>query len=126
MNVPNDLKYTKSHEWVKLDGEIATIGITDYAQSELGDVVFVELPAGGRAVNAGESFGSVESVKTVSDMYAPISGEIIETNGDLGSNSDLINTDPYGKGWVIKMRIKDRGEADNLMDADAYKAELEH
>lgn len=126
MNVPNDLKYTKTHEWVKLDNGVATIGITDYAQSELGDIVFVETPPVGKSVNAEESIGSVESVKTVSDMYAPVAGEVVEVNGQLGSSSELLNSDPYGQGWVVKIKVKDAGAASSLMDAEAYKATLEH
>src|SRR5688500_9776756 len=101
-NTPEDLRYVKTHEWLKLEGDIATVGITDFAQSELGDVVYVELPTPGRTLSAGDSFGSVESVKTVSDVYAPVSGEVIEVNPALGAQSELINEDPYGKGWMIK------------------------
>ncbi|HZH99102.1 MAG TPA: glycine cleavage system protein GcvH [Fimbriimonadaceae bacterium] len=124
MNVPGDLKYTKSHEWVKIEGETATIGITDFAQSELGDVVFVELPNVGRSLQAGDTFGSVESVKTVSDVYAPVAGEVIETNEKLGAQSELINSDPYGDGWMVKIRLS--GSPDGLLDADAYQASLDH
>jgi glycine cleavage system H protein len=124
-NVPTDLKYTKSHEWVRLEGDTATVGITDFAQSELGDVVFVELPLVGREASAGDPIGSIESVKTVSDMYAPLGGEIIAVNEKLNSASELLNTDPTGEGWVIKIKVKDAGEAGNLLDADAYKASLE-
>ena len=124
MNVPENLKYTKSHEWVRLEGDTATIGITDYAQSELGDIVFVELPPVGKSVNAGDSLGTVESVKTVSDIYAPISGAVVEVNGDLGKNSELLNSDPYGQGWVVKIRANDKGN--ELMDAAKYKAAIEH
>lgn len=122
MNVPADLKYTASHEWVRIEGDIATIGITDFAQSELGDVVFLELPSPGRVLKAEESFGSVESVKTVSDVYAPIAGEVVESNETLGAQSELVNTDPYGGGWLVKIRLS--GDADGLLDADAYKAQL--
>jgi len=124
VNVPGDLKYTKSHEWVKIEGETATIGITDFAQSELGDVVFVELPNVGRSLQAGDTFGSVESVKTVSDVYAPVAGEVIETNEKLGAQSELINSDPYGDGWMVKIRLS--GSPDGLLDADAYQASLDH
>lgn len=119
MNVPGDLKYTKSHEWVRVEGDIATIGITDHAQSELGDIVFVELPPVGRKLAAEESFGSVESVKTVSDVYAPISGEVTEVNPLLASQSEVMNSDPYGDGWLIKMRVSG---TDGLLDAEAYKS----
>ncbi len=118
MNVPADLKYTSTHEWVRIEGDVATIGITDHAQSELGDIVFVELPTPGRALQVGDSFSSVESVKTVSDVYAPIAGEVIESNGALGAQSELMNSDPYGGGWLIKMRIS--GEPEGLLSAEDY------
>lgn len=124
MNVPVDLKYTKSHEWVRLSGDTATIGITDHAQSELGDIVFVELPEVGRALSAGQTFGTVESVKTVSDLYSPVSGEVVETNRILGAQSELVNTDPYGGGWMVKVRVSNPGEAGSLLSADAYSASL--
>lgn len=120
MSIPADLKYTKSHEWVKVDGDIATIGITDHAQSELGDVVFVETPEPGRQLSAGDSFGSVESVKAVSDIYAPISGEVVESNSSLGAQSELVNSDPYGEGWLIKIKVADASELDALLDAAGY------
>jgi glycine cleavage system H protein len=119
-NVPGDLKYTKSHEWVRVEGDVATIGITDYAQSELGDVVYVDLPTPGRAVQAGETFGSVESVKTVSDVYAPVSGLITEANDALGAQSELVNSDPYGNGWMVKIRLDDVSQIEGLMDAEGY------
>lgn len=125
MNVPSDLKYTKSHEWVRMEGDIATIGITEYAQAELGDVVFVELPSVGRALQTEESFGTVESVKTVSDLYAPVPGEIVETNGKLGAQSELVNTDPFGDGWMVKIRVSDSGALQKLLSPDAYQAILE-
>lgn len=120
-SIPAELKYTKTHEWVRLEGDIATIGITDFAQSELGDVVFVELPSAGRALAAGDSFGSVESVKTVSDVYAPIAGEVVEANEALGAQSELLNSDPYGKGFLIKLRVNP-ADVDGLLSADDYKA----
>ena len=120
-NIPTDLKYTDSHEWVRLEGDIATIGITDFAQSELGDVVYVDLPTPGRALGSGDSFGSVESVKTVSDLYAPIAGEVVESNEALGSQSELVNTDPYGKGFMIKVRVSDPAQLEALLDAEGYK-----
>ncbi|MBS1717768.1 MAG: glycine cleavage system protein GcvH [Armatimonadetes bacterium] len=122
MNVPADLKYTSSHEWVKMEGDIATIGITDHAQSELGDIVYVDLPEVGRAVKAGDTFGSIESVKTVSDVYAPVSGEVVEVNGMLGAQSEVVNTDPYGKGYLVKIKVN--GAADGLLDAAAYTASI--
>src|SRR3954466_5094035 len=122
-NVPPDLKYTKAHEWVRVDGDVATIGITDYAQSELGDIVYVDLPTKGRVLNSGDSFGSVESVKTVSDLYAPVSGEVVEVNDALGAQSELLNSDPYGKGWIAKIRLSEPSQADTLLNADAYQGE---
>ncbi|MBV6459487.1 MAG: Glycine cleavage system H protein [Fimbriimonadaceae bacterium] len=123
MNVPNELKYTKSHEWVRIEGDIATIGITEHAQAELGDIVFVELPNVGRALQNHQTFGTVESVKTVSDLYAPVEGEVVETNPALGGQPELVNSDPYGNGWMIKVRTS--GGADHLLDADGYRASLE-
>ena len=120
-NVPGELKYTPSHEWINVEGDVATIGITEHAQSELGDVVYVDLPTVGRVVAAGDVFGSVESVKTVSDLYAPVSGEIIEVNPALGSQSELVNTDPYGKGYMLKIRLSGEVPAD-LLDAAGYEA----
>jgi glycine cleavage system H protein len=118
-NIPADLKYTKTHEWVRLEGDIATIGITDFAQSELGDIVFVELPNVGRVLALGDSFGSIESVKTVSDVYAPLAGEVVEANGALGAQSELVNSDPYGAGYLIKVRIAS-ADLTGLLSADDY------
>lgn len=125
MNAPDDLKYTKTHEWVRVDGDTVTIGITDHAQSELGDIVHAELPEAGRALALGDSFGEVESVKTVSEIYSPISGEVAEKNEALGAQAELINTDPYGDGWLIKIKTDDPSQADALMDAEAYKGSIE-
>ncbi|MFI5384690.1 MAG: glycine cleavage system protein GcvH [Fimbriimonadales bacterium] len=123
-NVPADLKYTKTHEWVRVDGDVATIGITDYAQAELGDIVYVDLPTPGRALSSGDTFGSVESVKTVSDAYTPVSGEVVEVNGALGAQSELLNSDPYGKGWMVKIRLSDPSQAGSLLDAQSYQGTL--
>jgi glycine cleavage system H protein len=123
LNIPSDLKYTKTHEWVRFDGDVATVGITDYAQSELGDIVYVELPSPGRTVKAGDSFGSVESVKTVSELYSPLEGVVLEVNEALGAQSELVNSDPYGKGWMAKIKASDSSGA-GLLDADIYGAEL--
>lgn len=123
-NIPTNLKYTESHEWVQLDGEIATIGITDHAQSELGDVVFVELPSVGRQLKAGESFGSVESVKTVSDLYAPVAGIVIEVNEALGSQSELVNSAPYEGGYLLKLKISNPSDAQTLLTPEAYSAAI--
>jgi glycine cleavage system H protein len=121
-NVPDDLKYTEQHEYLKkLDEEgVYAVGITDYAQGELGDVVFVELPGAGTTVDAGASFGTIEAVKAVSDLYAPVSGEVVEANGALDANPALVNSDPYGEGWMIKLRIADPSQLDALLDAAAY------
>ncbi|MCR4416572.1 MAG: glycine cleavage system protein GcvH [Ignavibacteria bacterium] len=122
MLIPEDLKYTKEHEWVRVEGNIGTVGITDFAQSELGDIVFVDLNKNLTEVSQGQVFGTVEAVKTVSDLFAPVSGKIIEFNNDLESNAEVVNKDPYGKGWMIKIEITNPSELDNLLDANAYKA----
>jgi glycine cleavage system H protein len=122
LSVPEDLQYTKSHEWVRTEGDTATIGITDHAQEELGDVVFVELPEEGDAFDAGESFGTVESVKAVSDLYAPVGGEVVEVNSTLEDAPEKINEDPYGEGWIIKLRTSD--EAD-LLSPEEYEQVVE-
>jgi len=121
MNYPKELKYAESHEWVKVDGDIATIGVSDYAQSELGDIVFVELPEVGDSAAKGESCGTIEAVKTVSDLNTPISGEVIEINEALEDEPTLVNTDCYGEGWIIKVKVEDASELDALMDADDYE-----
>ena len=122
MNFPSDLKYTKDHEWIKLDGNIATVGITDFAQRELGDIVYVEVETIGKALEAGAVFGTVEAVKTVSDLFLPVSGVINELNAGLGNEPELVNTDPYGKGWMIKMTVKNPSDVDKLLDAKGYAA----
>ena len=119
---PSDYRYTKEHEWIKVDGATGTIGITDYAQHELGDVVFVEMPAVGAAITAGKVFGTVESVKAVSEIFAPVSGEVIETNATLTSAPETLNSDPHVAGWLIKVTLANPGEASGLMDAAAYQA----
>jgi len=119
---PSDYRYTKDHEWIKLDGPVGTIGITDYAQAELGDVVFVELPKAGTQVKAGQSFGTVESVKAVSEIFSPVSGEIVETNAALADSPEKINQDPHGAAWLVKVRLADPKEISGLMDAAAYQA----
>ena len=121
MNYPKELKYAESHEWIKIEGNIATIGISDYAQSELGDIVFVELPEVGDAVSKGESCGTIEAVKTVSDINSPVSGEVVEINEALEDEPTLVNTDCYGEGWIIKVKVEDDSELDELLDADAYE-----
>ena len=124
MNIPAELKYTKDHEWVKLEGDIATIGITDFAQSELGDIVYVEVETVGETMAQEEVFGSVEAVKTVSDLFLPMSGEIIEFNDALEANPELVNNDPYGAGWMVKVRVADAAEFAALLDAEAYAQEV--
>jgi glycine cleavage system H protein len=117
---PEDLKYTREHEWARVQGDRATVGITDYAQDALGDIVYVDLPPVGTAVTGGERFGEVESTKSVSDIYSPVSGTIVERNDDLDKNPEIINSDPYGRGWLIVVEISDPAGLDGLMDADAY------
>ncbi|MFK7954273.1 MAG: glycine cleavage system protein GcvH [Ekhidna sp.] len=122
MNIPADLFYTKDHEWIKMDGDIATIGVTDFAQGELGDIVYVEIETVGESLDSGEVFGTVEAVKTVSDLFMPLSGEIIEFNDSLESSPETVNADPYGDGWMIKVKVSDKG--DGLLSAEEYKAEV--
>jgi glycine cleavage system H protein len=121
MNFPENLKYTKDHEWILVQGETGTVGITDHAQGELGDVVFVELPAIGKVVKQGESFGTIEAVKAVSDLYAPAGGSILEVNRELSTAPELVNKDPYGKGWMVKIKISNPKELTALLDASAYR-----
>jgi len=121
MNIPVELKYTKDHEWVKIEGDIATVGITEFAQSELGDIVYVDVETLDETIDKDDVFGSVEAVKTVSDLFMPLTGEIIEFNDTLESNPELVNTDPYGGGWMIKIKMSDTSEMENLLDANAYK-----
>ena len=121
MNFPSNLKYTKDHEWISLEGDIATVGITDFAQRELGDIVYVEVETVGKTMTAGEVFGTVEAVKTVSDLFLPVSGTILELNAELASAPELVNNDPYGKGWMIKMKLSNPADTNALMDAKAYE-----
>jgi glycine cleavage system H protein len=123
-NIPSDLKYAKSHEWVRVQGDTATVGITDHAQHELTDVVFVELPAVGRKLKAGESCAVVESVKTASDIYSPISGQVAEVNKAVVDNPSLVNTEPYARGWFYKVKLSQPADLDNLLGADQYKAQV--
>ncbi len=122
MNFPGNLRYTKDHEWVKLEGDTATIGITDFAQKELGDIVYVEIETVGKTLDAEAIFGTVEAVKTVSDLFLPVSGTVLEINPALASNPELVNTDPYGEGWMIKLKVNNAADIDGLMDAEAYTA----
>ena len=121
MNIPTELKYTKDHEWVKIDGEIATIGITDFAQQELGDIVYIEIESIGETLDAEEVFGTVEAVKTVSDLFMPLSGEVLEFNAALEDTPESVNDDPYKSGWMIKVKIEDPSQISELLDFDAYK-----
>jgi len=122
MNFPENLKYTKDHEWISVEGDVATVGVTDFAQSELGDIVFVDISTAGQTINQHEVFGTVEAVKTVSDLYMPVSGEIMEVNDHLSSTPESVNSDPYGSGWMVRMRLTDASQVDALMSADDYKA----
>ena len=122
MNVPENWKYTKDHEWISIDGDTATVGITDFAQGELGDIVYVEIETEGESIDQEEIFGSVEAVKTVSDLFMPLSGEIIEFNEELESEPETVNSDAYGKGWMIKIKMSDTSQVADLLDASAYKA----
>lgn len=124
MNIPAELKYTKDHEWVKIDGNIAYIGITDHAQSELGDIVFVDVPADLTEITKEQSFGTIEAVKTVAEIFAPVSGKVLEINSKLSSAPETINNDPYGEGWIVKIELTNPSEINDLMDAEAYKAYL--
>ncbi|MGB0863822.1 MAG: glycine cleavage system protein GcvH [Saprospiraceae bacterium] len=121
MNVPNNLKYTKDHEWVKLEGDVATIGITDYAQEQLGDIVYVDIESLDDEVDADETFGSVEAVKTVADLFMPVSGTVTEENEALGDNPELVNSDPYGEGWMVKVKVNDVADVAALMSAEDYE-----
>ena len=121
MNIPSNLQYTKDHEWAKIENGVATIGITDFAQGELGDIVFVELPEVGKSFNAGDTFGTIEAVKTVTDLFSPISGNIVAINEGLDSDPGKVNSDPYGDGWLVKIRLSDTDEKDGLMSSIAYE-----
>jgi len=122
MNFPDNLKYTKDHEWIRIEGETGTIGITEYAQGELGDVVFVELPPVGKSVKQHETFGTIEAVKAVSDLYAPMSGSVTDVNAAVGATPDAVNKDPYGKGWLVKVKLSNSAESAELLDAAAYRS----
>lgn len=124
MNNPTNLKYTKDHEWLRIEGETAYVGITDYAQSELGEIIFVEVETVGETLKEGEVFGTIEAVKTVSEMFLPVEGEIVEFNDELTDAPELVNEDPYGKGWIVKITMKDPSQVDSLMSADEYAALL--
>lgn len=121
MNIPIDLKYTKDHEWIRLEGETATVGVTDFAQGELGDIVFIEVETVGEVLEEGETFGSIEAVKTVSDLFMPVAAEVLEFNEALNSSPELINKDPYGDGWIVKVKVQDLSQLKTLLDPEAYK-----
>jgi len=121
MNLPADLKYTKEHEWIRVNGNVGTIGITDYAQGELGDIVFLDIDSALSEIKKGESFGSIEAVKTVSDIFAPFSGKVTEINSKLNESPELVNQDPYGEGWIVKAELNNPSELDNLLDSAAYR-----
>ena len=124
MNIPSELKYTKEHEWVRLEGDVAVIGITDFAQGELGDIVFVEVETVDESLGADEVFGTIEAVKTVSDLFMPLAGEVTEFNEAVDDDPALVNSDPYGEGWLIKVKVDDASSLDGLMDAEGYKAHI--
>ena len=124
MNIPEDLKYTKDHEWVKIEGDVATVGVTDFAQGELGDIVFVEVETVGETLDQEAIFGTIEAVKTVSDLFMPISGEVMEVNVGLESDPESINSDPYGTGWIVKIKIQDQSQLDGLLTDAQYKEEI--
>lgn len=124
MNFPSNIRYTSEHEWIRIEGNEAFVGITDYAQSELGEIVFIDVPTVGETIGQGEVFGSIEAVKTVSDLNMPVSGEVLELNEELDAAPELVNNDPYGKGWIIRIAVKNASELDKLMDAAAYEASL--
>ncbi|MFN3554819.1 MAG: glycine cleavage system protein GcvH [Bacteroidales bacterium] len=121
MNFPDNLKYTKDHEWILVDGDVATVGITDFAQHELGDIVYIEVNTVGESLEQEETFGTIEAVKTVSDLFMPVSGEVVEFNEELEGNPEIANQDPYGKGWIVKIKMSDPTELEGLMDAEKYK-----
>lgn len=122
MKIPAELRYTEEHEWIRIEGDVATVGVTDFAQGELGDIVFVEVDTVGDSIDRGEIFGTVEAVKTVSDLFMPLSGEVLEFNAKLEDDPELVNSDPYGDGWMVKIKMSKASEADALLDQEAYKA----
>ncbi len=125
MKIPENLKFTQDHEWICMEGELATVGITDYAQGELGDIVFVEIETVGETLVKGDIFGTVEAVKTVSDLFMPVSGEVIEVNSDLADKPELVNQDPFGKGWMIRIKVTDKGELETLLTPEDYRKMIE-
>jgi glycine cleavage system H protein len=126
MNFPSELKYTQEHEWIKIDGDIAVVGITDFAQSELGDIIYIEVESLGKSIEKDQVFGTIEAVKTVSDLFIPITAEVVEYNADLNNSPELVNNDPYGKGWIAKLKVQDMADIDQLMDVETYKSFIGH
>ncbi|MHA8050028.1 glycine cleavage system protein GcvH [Aquirufa sp. ROCK-SH2] len=126
MNFPSELKYTQEHEWIKLEGDVAVVGITDFAQSELGDIVYIEVESVGKNIDKDGVFGTVEAVKTVSDLFLPVSAEVVEFNTALNGNPELANSDPYGEGWIVKIKVENIADLDQLMDVDTYKSFIGH
>ena len=126
MNFPSELKYTQEHEWIKVEGDVAIVGITDFAQGELGDIVFVEVESVGKIISKDAVFGSVEAVKTVSDLFSPVAGEVVEFNAELNNSPELVNSDPYGAGWIIKIKPSELADLDSLMDVATYQAFVAH
>jgi glycine cleavage system H protein len=124
MNFPANIKFTEEHEWIKIEGAVATVGVTDFAQQQLGDIVFVEIETEGETLARGEVFGTIEAVKTVSDLFMPVSGDVVEVNPKLTSNPEVVNKDPYGDGWMVKIKMSNTAELNDLLDADAYKAHI--
>lgn len=124
MNIPSELRYTADHEWIRVEGEEAYVGITDYAQSELGEIIFVDVTTEGETINQGEAFGAVEAVKTVSDLFMPATGEVLELNPELEAHPELVNSDPYGAGWIIRVRLSDASELDALLDSEQYAGKI--
>jgi glycine cleavage system H protein len=122
MEFPSNVKYTSEHEWIRFEGDVAYVGITDYAQDQLGDIVFVDIPTVGETLAKGDTFGTIEVVKTISDLFIPVGGQVLEQNEALADNPELVNNDPYGEGWIVKLKPADPAEADTLLDAEAYKA----
>ena len=122
MDIPNNLKFTEDHEWVSVDGDVATVGVTDFAQGELGDVVFIEIETEGETLSRGDTFGTIEAVKTVSDLYMPVDGEVLEVNAALEDTPELVNSEPYGDGWMVRVKLSDSAQLDELLDAEAYRS----
>jgi glycine cleavage system H protein len=126
MNFPSELKYTQEHEWIKIEGDVAVVGITDFAQSELGDIIFIEVETLGQSIEKDQVFGTIEAVKTVSDLFIPVTAEVVEFNAELTNSPEFVNNDPYGKGWIAKLKVQDMADIDQLMDVETYKSFVGH